>query len=90
MFLSGVASTSYGIHYCWNEKFDTIVEQYPSKGFDRFGNPIPGLYETLRRLINWLIWLRLWVIIFIAIVVMCILVYIAKMKISGQPLSDQM
>ena len=85
IFLSGIATTSYGIHFCWTEKFNNMVYSYPSEGFDRFGNPIPGLYEGMKRLINWLIWLRLWVIIFMAVIIVCLVAYVIKNKITGQP-----
>ena len=84
IFLSGVATTSYGVHFCWNERFHKMVAQYPSEGFDRFGNPIPGFYDGMKRLINWIIWLKLWVILFLALLIVCLVGYLVKTKITGE------
>jgi hypothetical protein len=87
--LSTVASTTWGIHYAWTERFDNLVEAYKTGEEDKFGNAVPGLYDKLQTLVNWLIWLRLWVFIILLLVILCFACYIVKSYMKGEAiLSD--
>ena len=83
LFLVGVAITSYGIHFLWTDEWNSLVAHY-RKIQDEIEPRKNAKYDEISRSLNWLIWLRLWVVMFLGIFFVCIGVYFSCVLFSGR------
>ena len=81
LFLVGVAVTAFGIHFLWTDEWLRLVMHHKDLQENSRKN---GKYDEISKAINWLIWLRLWVILFIGTFFACMGLYILAIMLTGR------